>query len=137
MVVLELGKFNRLLKMARKKAQFMTHKRGQTVVVALVLDSKNKVISFGRNSYCKTHPKQFFYAKKAGKSEKQYLHAEIHAILSSSKGSKLSKIFIARFLSDGSVSTASPCEICMAAIKDTKIKTIISTIPNGICIERK
>ena len=64
---------------------------------AILLDKRNRVISTGVNSYVTTHPQQFYAAVMASKKfknpnliKKQFLHAELNAILKARKpGNKL------------------------------------------------
>ena len=50
-------------------------------MTAIIYDKRGKVISVGQNSYVKTHPLQAKYAAIAGMPDRQFLHAEIHAIV--------------------------------------------------------
>ena len=98
--------------------------------VGSVVVQKNKVIGTGANRV-KTHPLQ----KKYGGAAKQYLHAEIDAIIESlHKVKDLSKstiYVIRRRRVDGVFSMALPCPSCMMAIKEAGIKKIVFSNWNG------
>lgn len=96
---------------------------GKHRVAAAVLDSKGTILSTGVNSYIKTHPIQAHYAKKAGCSEKQWLHAEISALVKIKHG-KPTKIVVIRINRQGELRLAKPCDICMLAIKQAGIDSI-------------
>ena len=100
-------------------------------ITAIIRDKCGCVISKATNSYIKTHPVQAKYAKKVGKEEKVYLHAEVLAILRA--GKKIKKAFsieIFRFDERGNTKLAKPCPICMELIKTTPIKEIRYTYEN-------
>lgn len=68
------------------------------------------------------------YAKKIGKEEKVYLHAEILAILRAGKRiCKAYSIEVCRYDKSGNTKLAKPCPICMEFIKTTPIKKIFYT----------
>lgn len=96
-------------------------------VTALIYDRKGKVLSVGQNSYIKTHPLQAKHAHKTGNPEKQYLHAEIHAITKCRTLRKAYKIFVARYNKQGEPALAAPCPVCMSAIKASGIKYVEHT----------
>lgn len=79
-------------------------------------------MSIGYNSYCKTHPKQYYYAMKVGLSEKCYLHAEIDALIRCRE--KPYRMVIERYGKDGRPMLAKPCPICEEAIKDYDVKIV-------------
>lgn len=96
-------------------------------VTALIYDRKGRVLSVGQNSYIKTHPLQAKYAQMVGQPEKQYLHAEIHAITRCRDLSKAHKIFITRYNKQGQPVLAKPCPVCITAIKKSGIKHVFYT----------
>ena len=96
------------------------------IVKASVFDRKGKIISEAYNSYTKTHPVQYNYAKQCGEPYKIYLHAEIAAIIKA-KG-KGYRILVERYNAQGIPLLASPCPICMHAISLTSIKRVEYTV---------
>jgi len=96
-------------------------------VTAIIFDKRGRILSIGKNSYVKTHPKQAAFARKSGVPCKIYLHAEIHAITKCKDLSKAHKILIMRYDSIGNPRLAKPCKICDDAIKDVGIKHIEHT----------
>lgn len=96
-------------------------------ITAIIYDKRGRILSIGKNSYTKTHPLQFKYAAKTGQPYKQFLHAEIHAIVKCVDLSKAYKIVVYRYDNNGNPAVAKPCEICMSAIKAAGIKLIEHT----------
>ena len=76
---------------------------------------KNRIYSAGVNSYTKTHPVQSFYGKKVGQPNREYLHAEIAALLRAPKD--IDTLLVVRINKKGEFACAKPCEICDLAIK--------------------
>lgn len=93
-------------------------------IIATVYDRKGRVLAVGKNSYVKTHPKQYELAKRAGEPKKVYLHAEISAIIKAQKQGKPFKIKIERFSKDGNLLSSEPCPICKLAIKEAGISFV-------------
>lgn len=102
-------------------------KQNKQSLSAVIYDKRGKVLSVGFNSYIKTHPLQASHAKKAGQPEKQFLHAEIHAIVRCRDLSKAHRIFVSRWGNDGQPRLAKPCPICMSAIRAAGIEIIEHT----------
>lgn len=99
---------------------------------AFIYDKKGRLVSTGENSYIKTHTLQWKYGKETGNDKKVFLHAEIDALLKArSHGLIPHKIFVARYLADGSAALAKPCAACAKAIKDFGIEEIEYT--TGSC----
>lgn len=101
---------------------------GRHALTAIIYDKKGRVLSIGKNSYTKTHPKMYRLGKITGKPENIFLHAEIHAIIKCRNLRKAHKIFIARHDKKGNPRLAKPCEICQGAIKEAGIKVIEYTV---------
>ncbi len=95
-------------------------------ISATIYDKYGKIVSKAINNYNKTHPKQKYYAEKAGEPYRQALHAEIAAIIRA-KG-KGHSIFIERFNKHGQPRLAAPCKICQLAIKESGLKEIRYTV---------
>ena len=97
-------------------------------VTATIYDRKGKVLSIGKNSYVKTHTLQGKHARKAGKPDAIYLHAEIHAITKCRDLSKAHRILVTRYGKDGQPRIAKPCPVCQSAIDETNISIIEWTV---------
>lgn len=97
-------------------------------ITAIIYDKRGRVLSIGKNNYLKTHPYQARLAKKVGMPEKQYLHAEIDAIIRCRDLSKAHKISVHRVGRSGKMMLAKPCKICREAIKVASIQKIEWTI---------
>ena len=102
----------------------MTTKHALT---AVIYDKRGRVISVGQNSYVKTHPLQAKYAAEVGMPDKQFLHAEIHAIIRCKDLTKAHKIFVSRWDKHGRPMLAKPCPVCMSAIKAAGINLVEHT----------
>lgn len=96
-------------------------------LTAVIYDKRGKVISVGQNSYVKTHPLQALHAVKAGMPDKQFLHAEIHAIVKCKDLSRAHRIFVSRWDKKGRPALAKPCPVCMSAIESAGIEIVEHT----------
>ncbi len=96
-------------------------------ITAIIYDKRGKVLSIGKNSYVKTHPLQAKYANKVGLPEKQFLHAEISAIVRCRDLAKAHKIEVFRVGRNGDLLLAKPCPVCESAIKASGIKHVEHT----------
>lgn len=96
-------------------------------IKATCYDKKGRVLSVGVNSYTRTHPMQAHFAKLTGLEEKQYLHAEIMALLRA-KDKKVHKIKVERYGKHGQPLNAAPCPICAAALKQWNVQVIEHTL---------
>ena len=96
-------------------------------VTAMIYDRKGRVLSVGQNSYIKTHPLQAKHSHKVGLPEKQFLHAEIAAIVKCRDLKRAHKIFVTRYNKQGEPTIAKPCPVCLSAIEASGIKYIEHT----------
>ena len=93
-------------------------------ITAIIYDRKGRVLSVGKNSYVKTHTLQAKHAKKVGLPDKQFMHAEIHAISKCRDLNKAHKIVVYRYGKRGQPLLAKPCLICQSAIESVGIEFI-------------
>ena len=99
--------------------------RVQQELIATIFDKKGRVVSVGKNSYFKSHPLQYRFAKSAGRPDAIFLHAEIHALSKLKNNShKAHSIKIERYGKNGEPLLAKPCEICEKALEEFGIKKI-------------
>lgn len=96
-------------------------------MTAIIYDKRGRVLSIGKNSYFKTHPYQAKCAEQVGLPHKQFLHAEIHAIVKCKQLYKAHKIVVTRFDKAGGEKNARPCPVCQSAIEAAGIKIIEHT----------
>ena len=96
-------------------------------LTATVYDKRGRILSIGHNDYLKTHPIQKKHAIAVGLDVKQFLHAEICAIIKVKSGTPY-KIKIERYGKSGQPLNASPCPVCQHAIKLAGIKFIEHTV---------
>jgi len=102
---------------------------GGYVVGAVALDANRNIIAVSSNSYVKTHPYMKILADKTGNDARQYLHAEVSAII---KGRGcVETLIVGRILKDGAWAMAKPCEICRMAIAEAHIPTVYYTNDAG------
>ncbi len=101
--------------------------------VGAVLLSKGKVISTACNLEDKTHPVQARWARKAGLDPKQYLHAEIAALVRCRR--PVDSIVVARVNSEGKLRNARPCPICQLALQEAGIQKVWYTTDLGFLYE--
>jgi deoxycytidylate deaminase len=112
-----------MLDLAIKLASQLDHKKQR--VASIITDKRGRILSFGCNSYTKSHPKMAWYSAKFNDFNKIYLHSEIDAICHLKD--KPHTIYIARVSKSGKSLPAQPCKICRYAINDCGIKEIITT----------
>lgn len=99
------------------------------LLTATIYDKHGIKLAEECNSYTKTHPLQKFYATKVGTPKREYLHAEVRAIIKALKKGVPHKIFISRVNpKNGNTGIAKPCPICILAIKDAGIKLVEYTL---------
>ena len=99
-------------------------KRQSQDITAIIYDKKGRILSIGKNSYVKTHPKQARHACKVGRPDKVFLHAEIDAIIRCKDLSKAHRIFVSRVSRKGKYVNAKPCPICQDAIREANIRQV-------------
>lgn len=105
----------------------MSSTKNQYVVTARIYDKRGTLLSTGRNSYSKTHPRMVELGKKVGfhNDEKIFIHAEMDAI---NKCSNLDKAYLIEVFvyskRSNSYRKSRPCPICTLDIKEAKIPYI-------------
>lgn len=93
-------------------------------ITAIIYDKRGRVISVGKNSYIKTHPKQARHAARVGLPEKVFCHAEVAAIVRCKNLSKAYRIVVSRVDKNGNFRNAKPCIVCQSAITEAGIKKV-------------
>lgn len=96
-------------------------------VIATIRDKRGRVIAIACNSYSKTHPLQAKYASLCGLPHKQYLHAEVAAVLKVNDISRAHSIRVERYNHYGDPVNARPCIICQRVLEAVGIKNIDHT----------
>jgi len=107
------------------------------ILTAIIYDKKGRILSIGQNNYVKTHPLQKKYAEQAGEPHKEYLHAEVAAIVKCKDLSKAYKISIFRFNSEGKPGLAKPCSICEGGNQSSRHQACSSHLNNFITFVRE
>lgn len=100
--------------------------KSRQFILAKCYDRRGNLLSVGFNSYTKTHPIQKYFAEKVGHHHKEYLHAEIAAILRA-KDKPIYRITIERYNKAGWPVSAAPCKICQEAIQAYGIEKVEHT----------
>lgn len=98
-------------------------------VYAAIADKKGQIISIGKNSFVKTHPKQRSYNLYRNPN-KIFLHAEIDALLKY-KTDNAYMMIVARVTKSGLIKNAKPCFGCFTAIMESNIKKVFYTNDDG------
>lgn len=97
---------------------------------AVVLDDRNRIISVGWNKR-KTHPKQKAHAIKAGQPAKEFLHAEIDALIFLPGRDTAYSIVVGRLNKRGLLTYSKPCPVCMRAIRESGCKWLYYSDRSG------
>lgn len=100
---------------------------GRQTIKATVKDKRGRVLATATNNYAKSHPVQAYFAKLAGQNERQYLHAEILALLRC-KDKKPYSIEVERYHKNGEPALAAPCPVCVKAIKAWGVQRVTYTV---------
>lgn len=96
--------------------------KNKPIVTAHTYSRRGRLLASRANSYTKTHPLQKHFATLAGQPARQYLHAELAALLASPE--PVHKIVIERFNANGEPVCAKPCQGCLLAIKAWGVKKV-------------
>jgi deoxycytidylate deaminase len=96
-------------------------------ITAIIYDKRGRVLSIGKNSYVKTHPRMAEIGRSVGLHHKKFIHAELDSILKCRDLSKAHRIFVSRFTKDGEPALAKPCPICERAIMLAGIEIVEHT----------
>ena len=89
----------------------------------VALDRHGNVVVKATNSMDKTHPMQYKYAKKKGRPEAKFLHAECAALIRAK--TDVYTLIVVRLLKNGSLANAMPCEICSEAIRIAGVRNVV------------
>lgn len=105
---------------------------GRQRIWAIATDKRGRVVAEGGNSYVVSHPKQADYARRAGRNQACFLHAEISVLISLYRVKKVCHtLYIARAKKNAQgvdvPGLAKPCEICAKALAEAGITKIIWT----------
>lgn len=116
----------------KRKAREMGWEKGKPRLYATIWDKRGRLLAEGSNykdGRMKTHPVQAKMAKKHGDNpHKQFLHAELDAIVSLLRRGKEAEaylIHVVRLNKDGEEMNAKPCPICQAMIEEVGIKNVL------------
>jgi deoxycytidylate deaminase len=109
---------------AALKSEYTGYKVG-----AAIYSKRGKLLTVGWNKQ-KTHVKQAKWAFEVGQPLRQFLHAEIDALIKIRNEEPYS-IVIVRLTKKG-LAMAKPCAICWRAISDTGIEKIYWTNSEGV-----
>lgn len=94
---------------------------------AVAQDYKGRIIAESPNSFSKTHTVQAQYARKVGRPDAIYLHAEMAVLIKCAnlgRSKDVHKIVVARVDKKGGSTYSCPCKICSLAIKEFGVRAI-------------
>lgn len=109
--------------------------RNRHLLGAIALDNHGRIISYGFNSYNKTHPHQAKFAIRLNKPDKVFLHAEISCMIKADK--KIETLIVTRLNRSKKCCMAEPCPVCKLAIKEAGIENVYYTNYSGNLILMK
>ena len=112
---------------AALRSEYTTYKVG-----AAIYNKRGSLLSVGFNKQ-KTHVRQAKWAFEVGQPLRQFLHAEIDALIKCRHGDPHS-IVIVRLTSKG-LAMAKPCAVCQRALLETSIVKIFYSNEVG-CIDK-
>lgn len=95
---------------------------GEQNFCAIIVDKRDRILSFGFNSYIKSSPLMKYYATRVGEINKIFNHGEIDAIKHLPYNSKPFAIYVARINFNGKQLLGKPCRICQLALRELGIK---------------
>lgn len=93
-------------------------------VTAFIYDKRGRLLSFGKNSFVKTHPLMAKLALAQDEPHKIFLHAEVDAFIKCKEIKRAYKIRVIATDINGHVRSGKPCKICLELIKQSSIKEI-------------
>ena len=96
---------------------------------AIVLDKHGQIISWGFNSYIKTHPAMVY--NKYYRAEQIFVHAECDALYSMSPKLTPHTMYIARINGAGEFRNARPCVGCYSEILKYGLKRVYYSASDG------
>ncbi len=103
--------------------------KGQQRVSCLIVDKRDRILTFGVNDYQTTHPYQKKLSEKLGfDGERAYLHAETLACLRLRTHHRPYKALICRVGRQGDLLPSCPCVSCREAFRQHGIGVIECTI---------
>lgn len=118
-----------LMQKAKELALELPNIKGQQRVACLIVDKRDRILTFGVNDYLTTHPYQKKLSEKLGfDSERVYLHAETLACLRLRPHMRPWKAVICRVGRTGELLPSFPCLSCKEALRQHKIQVIECTI---------
>lgn len=93
-------------------------------VTASCFDRRGRLLSVASNSYSKTHPLQKKYAARSGNADREYLHAELAALIKAVKRGKPYRLVVVRVGKNGQHMFSKPCDCCVQAIAAFGVKIV-------------
>ena len=97
-------------------------------LMTAALNKRGKIISYGQNSYIKSHPKMQEYNLHSNR-KCIFLHSEIDALIKCRE--KPYMLIVARIGKKGDIRIARPCPICQEAIRRSGVEKVYFTDNNG------
>lgn len=101
------------------------------VIQASTFDQKGNLIAARNNNYTKSHPLMKHFACLANEPCKEYLHAEISALIAS-KDKVIDTLVVVRYDAYGNLKLAKPCKTCQIAIQAYNVRKVIYSTEEGM-----
>ena len=87
-------------------------------VYAIATDKRGQILGERGNSYHKSHPVQKKWAMAVFQPEREFLHAEVSAMIAALKtGKKIDKLCIGRVDKQGKIKNGKPCIVCATMLE--------------------
>lgn len=120
---------NALMTKAYRLALELPNVRGHQRVSCLIVDKRDRILTFGVNDYLTSHPYQKKLSQKLGFDEQRiFLHAETQACLRLRAHMKPYKAVICRVGRTGELLPSCPCTSCQEAFREHGIKVLECTL---------
>jgi deoxycytidylate deaminase len=112
----------------RLKNEMIKRRHEKYNVGAVIVDKKGRVLSYGFNSYVKTHPSML--QNKYYRKDQVYVHAECDAIYRLLDTQIPYAMFVCRINKKNNFVLSKPCSGCYYEILNTEIKQVFYTNDN-------
>ena len=109
----------RFIELARRLLSNQAIKGGQRHCA--VAFRGDRPVAIGYNSYTRTHPVQWAYARRAGRGNRIYIHAEIDAVLRSGGADTL---VVIRLNKHNNLVNSKPCPICRLFLEQNGVRKL-------------
>jgi deoxycytidylate deaminase len=92
-------------------------------MASVITNKRGRVLSYGLNSYEKTHRMQAHFGKRTGNPEAICLHAELAALVRLRE--EPHTLYVARVTKKHNHAASKPCPACSMAIREAGVKKVV------------